>query len=160
VERVTADFQLLGVQLLKMRFSWGEILAALKDVKPHDVSLRRVRLVPSVLHAGARPPAKPVLLGDPDREALLAELLLAQQRLAERHPETPWSLILEKGYVLGWRKDVQVLEDEPTSPTPKPTPSRGPTKPAPTPAPPPKPAPPPPPGPRPGSGGAGPTTGG
>jgi hypothetical protein len=164
-DRVGADFDLLGVQLAKVRFAWGEVRAALKDVKPLDLSFRRVRIVPVPLQSGLVPPRTPVKLGDEQRDALYARLVTEQERLARRLPGTPWALLLEKGWILTFRKDVQVIDPEPERPGPRPPPESQPgrgegDKPPAKPPKPTPPPPPPPPGPRPGSGGSGPVTGG
>jgi hypothetical protein len=157
LERLEADFQLLGVQLRKVRFHAGEALAALETIRPIDMTSRRVRVMLVVLHTGTAPPPRPLDLGDAEREARLAELLAAQRRVAERWAHTPWALVLERGWIGTFRKDVQILE-EPTPERVRPPgrPAEGRADPAPTPPPPA----PPPPAPRPSSAGAGSTTGG
>lgn len=155
-ERLEANFQLMGVQLRKVECSWRDALLAIDSIEPLDLSHRQVRIVPRPIHFGTRLPAKPLERGDEKLDARLAELLLMQSRFAERYAGTPWALLLEKGWIVGWQKDVQLLEDERR---PKPTPSRKQEEPAPE-LPPQPPPPPPAPGPKPGSGGAGPTTGG
>jgi hypothetical protein len=156
-ERVEADFQLLGVQLRKAYFGWEEYRATLREIRPLDLSYRRVRIEPVVLATGARRPERPVRLPDEHRAARLADLFAAQERVAAKYPGTPWSLVLEKGYVVSFRKDVRVIEPEGDPDRRDP---RG-GKPAPSSKDPPPPPPaPPPPGARPGSGGSGPVTGG
>ena len=162
-ERIEADFQLLGVQLRKVRFHLGEVLAALASIKPLDVTYRRVRLLPRRLVTGIELPARRIDLGDEERDARFAEVFLAQSRMARKYPDTPWSFILKKGWMMTFVKDVQIIEPEPDprerrkrerdgdgkggkkdkkAPPKRPTPKA-----------------PPPPGPRPGSSGAGPVTG-
>lgn len=155
--RVEADFRLLGVQLLKARFHWGEVLAALESVEQLDVTYRRVRIAPRVLFSGFRVPDPPPDVGNADRNALLAALILAQRDMGQDYASTPWALMLEKGWTATFTKIVEILEREPPMPTKPPKPGEG--DPAPPP-PPKKPPSPPPAGPRPGSGSGGPTTGG
>ena len=159
--RIEANFRLLGAQLRKARFHWGEILAALKTIKPLDVTYRRVRLVPLHLFRGSGKGYKAPQLGHESRQSRLADLILMQTQLAERYHGTPWALLVQKGVTRTYNKHVQLLERRPSRPTktrePKRNGKRGKDGPA---APPPKPPPKPPPGPRPGSGGSGPTTGG
>ena len=154
-ERVEADFRLLGVQLRKVRFHWGELLAAVESIEPLDLNYRRVRLSPRPLFRGVRPPEPPVDLQDEDRNARLAEYVLAQAEVAERYRDTPWALLLEKGWTTSFEKVVEILERETRETRKPPKPGE-----APDPAPPSKPPPKPAPGPRPGSGAGGPTTGG
>lgn len=159
-ERVEADFQLLGVQLRKVDFHLKEALAALATIEPLDVTYRRARIVPRPLAAGVRLPERAIDLGDETRNARLAEVLLGAGRVAERYAGTPWALVLQKGWMVTFAKDVQVIEPEREVRRPRPDPKgegSG-AEPA-APAPPPAPPPPPPPGPKPGSGSGGPTTG-
>ena len=160
-ERVEANFQLLGCQLRKVRFHWGEIHAALKSIRPLDVTYRRVRLRHVPLAKGVRAPRMGVSLEDPRRKARFAELMLSLDRMAKRYAKTPWALMLSKGFVVTYRKDVHVIPRETPGKRDKPKPKpgkggEGDKKPAPKPTPPPAP----PPGPRPGSGSGGPVTGG
>lgn len=163
LERLEADFLLLGAQLRCARFHLGELEAALDTVRPLDITQRRVRLVPEPIVLA---PASPGLrrgidLGEPQRTRRLAELVFALERVRSRYAGTPWSLLVEKAALRTWRKEVQIVEQEPEPrrPEPEPRPARG-SAPAPAPKPPPPPPAPPPAGPRPGSGGGGPTTGG
>ena len=155
--RIEADFRLLGVQLLKARFHWGELLATIESVEPLDVTYRRVRFAPRVLFSRFRVPDPPPDTGDAERNALLASFILAQRDMQEDYASTPWSLMLEKGWTSTFTKIVEIVERDPPKPTKPPKPGDG----DPAPAPPPKKPPSPPPaGPRPGSGSGGPTTGG
>ncbi len=160
-ERIEADFQLLGVQLRKVRFHHNEAIAALKSIKPLDVTYRRARITPRPIVHGVQMRGSAVDLGDEDRNARFAEVFLAQQRVAERYHDTPWALVLQKGWMMTFRKHVEVLPSEREvrrkPPDPKDGKSGKKDKP---PKPPTAPKPPPPPGPRPGSGSGGPTTGG
>lgn len=156
-ERIEADFQLLGVQLRKVDFHLKEALAALASIESLDVTYRRARIVPRPLLAGTQMPATQIDLGDVTRNARLAEVMLAQGRMAERYASTPWALILAKGWMVSFVKDVQVIEAERETRRPQPKPD-GEGK-GDTPAPAPTPPAPPPPGPKPGSGSGGPTTG-
>ncbi|MDJ0522473.1 MAG: hypothetical protein QNJ90_10430 [Planctomycetota bacterium] len=159
-ERIEADFQLLGVQLRKVRFHHNEALAVLKSIKPLDVTYRRARILPQPISYGTAMPRKKVDLMDDERNARWAEVFLAQSRVARKYPGTPWSHVLQKGWMMTFRKDVQILEQEPERRRPRPDPSAGKGgKGKKKPTPPPAPKPPPPPGPRPGSGSAGPVTG-
>ncbi|MDA1193905.1 MAG: hypothetical protein O2894_01845 [Planctomycetota bacterium] len=161
-ERIEADFQLLGVQLRKVRFHHGEALAALDSIKPLDVTYRRARIVPKPLAGGVELPLKKIDLGDEDRDARFAEVFLAQSRMARKYPDTPWSLILQKGWVLTFEKDVQIIEPEPDPRRQRPEDREGKGKgkdgESKPPANPPTPVKPPD-GPRPGSSGGGPVTG-
>ncbi len=156
-ERIEADFQLLGVQLRKVDFQWREARAALGRIKPLHVSRRRVRLKPVPLAAGLRRLPAAEDLGDPDRNAAFATLWATQARTYERFRQTPWALLLEKGRILGFEIDVQVIDPDPDAARPPAKPGgggKGEAKPMPKP----RPAPPPP-GPKPGSTRDGPTTG-
>ncbi|MDF1700958.1 MAG: hypothetical protein P1V36_07345 [Planctomycetota bacterium] len=163
-ERIEADFQLLGVQLRKVRFHHGEALAALKSIKPLDVTYRRVRILPRPLVMGVELPPKKIDLGDEEREARFAEVFLAQSRIARKYVDTPWSFILKKGWMLTFTKDVQIIEPERDVRKRRNDErdgdgkggKKGKKKPPPKPTPKPKP----PAGPRPGSSGGGPVTGG
>ena len=166
-ERIEADFQLLGAQLRRARFHWGEVQAAQASIRPLDVTQRRARIVPvplaiSPTELGQRPAPD---LGDPDRNARLADLIAVLTRMRARYADTPWSLLLEKSWLISFKKDVQIVEPEEEQPQrPKP-PEEGKgkdkdkDKDKDKPKPPPAPPAPPPAGPRPGSGGAGPTSG-
>ena len=160
LERVEADFQLLGVQLRKVRFHHNEALAALKSIKPLDVTYRRARIVPEPIVYGVEMPAKKVDLEDDERNARWAEVFLAQARVARKYPHTPWSFVLEKGWMMTFRKEVQIIEQEREPRRPREREEADEAKAAKKKAAPPAPSPaPPPPGPRPGSGGGGPVTG-
>ncbi len=155
--RLDADFHLLGVQLKKMRFSFGEALAALQSIQPLDVTYRRAHLQHRVLFSGATAPKPLPDLKDDERNARLADYVLAQNMVVERYEGTPFALMLQRGWTLTFEKAVEILEPEPK----RPAPSNGDKAPPPQPAPPPTPPrAPPPDGPRPGSGSGGPTTGG
>jgi hypothetical protein len=159
-ERVEADFQLLGAQLKRVRFHLGEAQAALATIRPLDVTQRRARLVPQPLPPFD--PKRPVRdLGDADRTGRLADLTAVLTRITQRYAGTPWALLLEKGWLITFTKEVQIIEpDEPEPRRPEPEKKDGKERPAPPPPAPHQPPAPPPVGPRPGSGGGGPTTGG
>jgi hypothetical protein len=164
-ERIEADFQLLGVQLRKVRFHLNEAIAALKSIKSLDVTYRRARILPRPIVNGIEMPGRGVDLKDEERNARFAEVFLAQARVAERYPDTPWSAVLKKGWMLTFVKDVQVIQTEREVRRRKPDPKdgdgsgKGKGKDGKKPPPKPTPRPPPPPGPRPGSGSGGPVTG-
>ncbi len=161
-DRVEADFQLMGVNLKKVHFQWGEALAAIESIKQLDVTYRRARMVPRQLMVGLNLPRTGSDLGDEVREGRLAEVVRAQKEFAKRYAGTPWGLIISKGRLFTFRKDVRVIEEPPEKSKrsdrkkdddKKKTDPKPPRPPRPT-------RPPPPPGPRPGSGSGGPTTGG
>ncbi len=160
-ERIEADFQLLGVQLRKVRFHHNEALAALATIKPLDVTYRRARILPQPFMIGVTMPKQKVDLKDDVRNARWAEVFLAQARVARKYPNTPWSAVLKKGWMMTFRKDVQIIPQERRVRRTRPEAREGEgdgakgKKPRPKPTP----RPPPPPGPRPGSGGGGPVTG-
>ena len=156
-ERIEADFQLLGVHLRKVCFHLGEALAALDSIKPLDVTYRRARILPKQLLVGTKLPSKKIDLEDEDRNAAFAAAFLSQGRVARRWPNTPWSLVLEKGRMLTFYKDVRIIEPERKVKKQKPKAGKGKKDQPPAPAPKPKPKPAP--GPRPGSGSGGPVTG-
>lgn len=163
LERLEADFLLLGAQLRLARFHLGELAAALDSVRPLDVTQRRVRLLESSIVLSPASPGlrRGVDLGDAARTRRLAEAVFAMERLRGRFASTPWSLLVEKSVIRTWRKEVQIVEEapEPRRAEPEPRPQRA-SPPPQAPTPPPPPPQPPPAGPRPGSGGGGPTTGG
>jgi hypothetical protein len=163
-ERVEADFQLLGVNLLKVRFHWLEVKAAFEDIKPLDITYRRVRIQPVTVVEGPALPARGVDLGTPERNARFAEVWTAAERVRTKYAGTPWALVLEKGTIRTFRKDVQVVPPEELRPPRPPRENDGDGEgkegDPPRPPTPPRPPAPPPPGPRPGSGSGGPTTGG
>ena len=145
-ERTEADFLLLGVQLSKVRFHWLAQRAALGRIKPLHVSHRRVRLKPVSLATGVvRRPAADALEDDTLKVAF-AELWASLMKVRLRYPRTPWSLVLEKGWINAYELDVRVIEETPDPKRPKQ--GKGgkedPQPPKPPPAPPPA-------GPRPGS---------
>jgi len=158
-ERIEADFQLLGVNLKKVRFQLFEALAALDSIRKLDVTYRRARILPRRIMSGLKLPAKRVDLGSEDRNHRFADVVLAQRRIANRLAGTPWALSLQKGNLKTFGKDVRLIEEPPTLPTPKPPRGKGKGKPK-APVLPPTPPPRPPDGPRPGSGSGGPVTGG
>lgn len=159
-ERVEADFQLLGLNLLKVEFQLHEAVAALESIKQLDVTYRRARILPAVLMTGVDLPQRRIDLGTKERNKRFAEVVLAQKRMAEKFAGTPWELSIKKGNLKTFRKDVRIIEEPAERPTrPEPKPGKGDKD---NPKPPPKPTPPPrpPDGPRPGSGSGGPVTGG
>jgi len=161
-ERIEADFQLLGVQLRKVRFHHNEALAALKSIKPLDVTYRKVRILPRPIMIGVEMPRELPDLKDEVRDARFSEVLLAQARMANKYPDTPWSAVLKKGWMMTFTKDVHILpqEREVRKRRPENRERDGKKKGKPKPPPkPPTPKPKPPPGARPGSGGGGPVTG-
>ena len=155
--RVEANFDLLGAQLLKVRFHWGEIRAALETIKPEMVDGdHRTGLVPVTIAVGyTQTRAGGTLEGDA-REAGFIDLLATLQRIAKKYHGTPWSLIVEKGYV-----STILTRTIDTRPRPEPPQPKGAEPPKQRPMPPrvpeAKPAPPPPPE-RPGSGSGSSTT--
>lgn len=159
-ERIEANFQLLGVNLLKVRFQLLEAAEALKTIKDLDVTYRQARILPRTLMRGLRLPRQKVELGSAERDQRFAEVVLAQKRLANKYSGTPWALCMQKGSLMTFTKDVRIIEEPPERPT-RPDPKDG-KKPKDAPKPPPKPGPKPKPpaGPRPGSGSGGPVTGG
>ena len=158
-ERVEADFQLLGVQLRKVRFHHNEALAALATIKALDVTYRTARIVPRPIAVGVDLPARRINLGSDERDARFAEVILATARMARKYPGTPWSLLLKKGRLMTFEKVVRIIPEEggrERKPRDKKG-GKGESKPPPAKLPRSRPAPKP--GPRPGSSGAGPTTG-
>lgn len=158
LERLEADFQLLGVQLKRVRFHLGEALAAYDTIRALDLTQRRARVLPVPLGVTTETTRPLPDLGDADRNARLADLVAAVRRMEERYRGTPWALLLQRSWWLTFKKDVQIVAPEEEAPARREPerPGRG------TPPPPPKPTPPPAPppdGPRPGSGSGGPTTG-
>jgi hypothetical protein len=155
-ERIEADFGLLGLQLLKVRFHWQAVRAALDEIKPLHVTERRVRLRAFPLATGTAKTRAVDEMKDEGLRASFAEAWAAQVALRERYVATPWALVVEKGWWSGFTIDVQVLEPAPERPPPpqeRGKPAPGAEEPRPTPPPPP------PAGPRPGSTAGGPTTG-
>lgn len=165
-ERIEADFQFLGVQLRKVRFHHNEAIAVLKTIKAVDLQYRRARILPKRLFTGVGMPKEDVDLKDDVRNARFAEVLLAQARMANQYPNTPWSAILKKGWIMTFRKDIQIIQQERGTRRTRPkardrdSDRKGKNGKKPPPKQPKKPPPKPPPGPRPGSGGGGPVTGG
>jgi hypothetical protein len=154
--RVEADFDLLGAQLQKVRFHWGEIRAALDTIKPDILDAQhRVMLVPVPLAAGTNPTRVGAPLPDEGREAAFVDLMATLKKIAARYRQTPWGLIVERGSVA----TIQVRTID-LRPDPRPEPPRDQARPDPSRPPPPKnPPPPPPPPERPGSGSGSSTTG-
>lgn len=153
LERVEADFDLLGWQLLKVRFHWGEVIAALDGVVPAVFDgERRVHLLPVPLARGVTAVRRDVRIEDGARAAAYMDVMATGRRLVNKYHGTPWALLVEKGIVFSMTTRIE----EPRPPTPRPAMPSPPVKPMPPP-PPAKPKPPPPPV-RPGSAGGGPTT--
>ncbi len=153
--RIEADFDLLGFQLLKMRFHWGEVMAAYSRITPDDVDGRhRTIVLPFPIAMGAVPPKERITLGDPLRETMLKEAMATGRHVTDKYRGTPWALVVEKG---GFFSASPHTDDiRPYAPPPREPPSGESEKPPPKPPPPP---PPPPKGERPSSAGDGPTTG-
>ena len=146
--RVEADFDLLGAQLAKVRFHWGEIRAALDEVKPSMMDeTHRVYLGARGLAAGWTM----IRIGPPlpePREDAFQDLLAQLKRLGTKYHLTPWALVAERGYTVTFTPHVYDMKPIVMPPTPSsPPPTAG------------RPAPPPPPE-RPGSGSGSSTTGG
>ncbi len=153
LERAEADFDLLGLQLSKVRFHWGEAIAALDGIVPAVFDgRRRVSLVPEPLARGVVAVRRDVRIEDGARAAAYMDVMASGRRLVTKYHGTPWALFVEKGIVFTLK--VRIDEPPPPSTEPRPVPPPVPAKPAP---PPPKPKAPPPPI-RPGSAGGGPTT--
>jgi len=154
-KRVEADFELLGFQLAKVRFHWGEVIAALETIDPAVFDGdHRVRLEPVPLATGVkslRPDLRSLSL---ERAAAFVDATGQGMRLQAKYHGTPWSLFVEKGFFVTMR----AVTDE-IRPAPRPAPDKGdrPKGPPPKPTGPP---PPPPPPQRPSSGGSGEKTGG
>jgi hypothetical protein len=156
--RVEADFDLLGFQLLKVRFHWGEIRAALDTIRPEQVQGGRLtRLDPVPIALGSSTLRRDLSLGTPRREADFAEMLTSGRRLQTRYHATPWELFVQKG--VAFTVGTRTVEPRPP-PIPPSTPPPPQKRPPSQPAPPRPPAPPPPPPERPGSANGGETTGG
>ena len=96
--RAEADFDLLGFQLQKVRFHWGEIIAALDtvDAAVFDGS-HRVRLEPVPLAMGVRTLQPNLRLLGLDRAAAYVDATVMGRRLGAKDHGTPWELIVEKG---------------------------------------------------------------
>ncbi len=152
LERVEADFDLLGWQLMKVRFHWGEVLAALDGIVPAVFDgERRVHLVPVPLARGVTAVRRDARIEDGARAASYMDVMGSGRRLVNKYHGTPWALFVQRGVV--FTLTVRIEEPRPPDPRPEPAP---PVKPMP--APPPVPPRPPPPPIRPGSAGGGPTT--
>lgn len=154
--RTEADFDLLGFQLQKVRFHWGEILAALDeiDLRVFDGE-KKVHLVPVPLAAGVRSLREDLKFLGLDRAAAFVDATVTGRRVAAKYHGTPWALFVGKGGFVS----VKAVVEEPRPPPPeRPARPERPEKPEKPPkGPPPKPEPkgPPPPPRRPSSGGAG-----
>ena len=155
--RVEADFDLLGFQLAKVRFHWGEILAALDeiDLRVFDAE-KKVHLVPVPLALGVRSLREDLRFLGLDRAAAFVDATVTGRRLAVKHHGTPWALFVEKGVFVS----VKALVEEPRPLPERPARPDKPEKPPKGPPQKPEPAGPPPPPRRPSSGGAGEKTGG
>jgi hypothetical protein len=158
--RTQADFDLLGFQLLKVRFHWGEVRAALARITPDAVDgHHRTRFAPFPLTQGVMTPPGGLAFGDPVREATFAQAAASGRHLADKYRGMPWALVVERGMFFS----VTTRTEEIRPPTPPPREEReamGESRPAPKvpprePPPPPKP---PPKGERPSSAGDGSTT--
>ncbi len=157
--RVEADFDLLGFQLQKVRFHWGEILAALDEIDPAVFDAdKRVRLVPMPLAIGVRSLRPDLQFLGLDRAAAFVDATVTGRRVGAKYHSTPWALFIQKGAFV----TVKALVEDPRPPPERPARPDGPPKPPKPSGPPPKPEPagPPPPPRRPSSGGAGEKTGG
>jgi hypothetical protein len=151
-QRVEANFDLLGFQLVKVRFHWGEVIAALESIRADEFRDDRVeiRLFPRVIARGARPMGSE-RLPDSARTGAFLAALASGRRIVARYHDTPWAAVVDRGETWTIEKAYRQVD-----PRPPPPPSKGnPPKPAPR-----QPPPAPPPPQRPNSGVGGDTTGG
>jgi hypothetical protein len=151
-QRVEADFDLMGAQLLKVRFHWGEVIGALDAVErgtfdgSHLVALR-----PEPLAVGLNVLRADYRLPDVVRASAFVDAMAAVRRTSSKYHGTPWAVMVERGVLFTVHTRAIDLR-----PPPRP---ENPPKEPPRPSKPPQPPPPPPPPPeRPGSGSGGPTT--
>jgi len=154
-QRVEADFDLLGSQLLKVRFHWGEGIGALDTIDRGVFDGRRtVVLRPEPLAAGLAVLRPTYRLPDVVRASAFVDAMASVRRIAQKYRGTPWAVMVERGVLFTVATSVIEPRPEPVRPEPqRPEPPKRPAKPEPAG----KPAPPPPPE-RPGSGVGGPTT--
>lgn len=155
-QRVEADFDLLGSQLLKVRFHWGEVIGALDAIDRNVFDgAKTVVLRPEPLAAGLVVLRPTFRLPDVVRASAFVDAMASVRRIAQKYHNTPWAVAVERGVL--FTVSPVVIEPRPEPRTdPRPEPPKKPEKPA-KPEPPAKPPPPPPPE-RPGSGVGGPTT--
>jgi hypothetical protein len=153
---VEADFDLLGSQLLKVRFHWGEVIGALDTIDRGVFDgTKTVSLRPEPLAAGLVVLRPTYRLPDVVRASAFVDAMASVRRIAQKYHGTPWAVAVERGILFTIGTVVIDPRPEPR-PDPRPEPPKKPEKPA-KPEPPPKSAPPAPPE-RPGSGVGGPTT--
>ena len=152
-ERSQADFDMLGAQLLKVRFHWGEVIAALGTIQKAQLDgEHELRLDPVPLAHGVTVLKEGLRLPDASRAAAFVDLMAAARRILNKYHSTPWALMVQKGDTFTFRVDSRELKPPPIPKGEAPKPSK--------PSAPPAPPPPPPPPERPSSGLGGPTTGG
>jgi hypothetical protein len=156
MRRVEADFDLLGFQLQKVRFHWGEILAALDTIDPavFDGS-HRVRLEPVPLAIGVKTLNPNLRTLGLERAAAYVDASVIGRRLGAKYHGTPWELFVEKGFFVTIKAVVVDVR-----PIANPRPEKGEKPPKPPPMKPDGPPPRPPPPSRPSSGGGSEKTGG
>ncbi|MBL9088509.1 MAG: hypothetical protein JNM10_15330 [Planctomycetia bacterium] len=156
-QRVEANFDLLGSQLLKVRFHWGEVIGALDAIDKGALDgTKSVVLRPEPLAAGLVVLRPTYRLPDVVRASAFVDAMASVRRIAQKYHGTPWAVAVERGVL--FTVGTVVIEPRPEPrPDPRPEPPKKPEKPA-KPEPPAKPPPPPPPPERPGSGVGGPTT--
>jgi hypothetical protein len=151
--RVEADFDLLGCQLAKVAFHWGEVLAALDGIERHALDESNAAyLRPEVIAVGVNVTRPRLTLPDPNRSEAFLASMASVRKVAAKYKATPWAAIIERGVHATFEVesvDLRPPKVDPARPTSgKPPP---PAPPRPPPAPPPEPV-------RPGSGSGSETT--
>ncbi len=140
--RAEADFELLGFQLQKVRFHWGEIIAALDTIDPAVFDgMHRVRLEPVPLAQGVKSLRDDLRLLGLERAAAYVDATVTGRKLGEKYRGTPWALFVNRGYFVTIKAVVVDVRPPPPRPDRPERPAKGPP-PKPSDDPPPRPPPP------------------
>jgi hypothetical protein len=100
--RWMAQVDLMRLQLLRVRFHMGEILATLEDLRDADFHNESISLLPRTIYRGTTPVTGMTLPAEPEQLRALHEVIGKLEHVEETYTGTPWGYTATLGELFTW----------------------------------------------------------
>jgi hypothetical protein len=100
--RWLAQADLMRLQLLRVRFHLGEILASLLDIREEELHNESIHLRRRTLYRGSMPERGASLPAEPRQLVFLHEAVGETERMEETYEGTPWGYAARCGELFTW----------------------------------------------------------
>ena len=107
--RWMAQIDLMRLQLLRVRYHVGELLATLQDLRDEDFHNEAIYLSPRTIYRGTVPVSGMSLPEEPEQLRALHEVIGELEHIEETYAGTPWGYTATLGELYTW---VIVLRDK------------------------------------------------